>query len=100
VEIQLSSGAESFPVSQISGNKERLRLQFENLPLAKRRELVRVVLCRADAWIGEEYPPDNPLRSLASIVRCVFELFYNTWKERRTKNTPAADETVSKSEAV
>ena len=98
VEIQLSSGAESFPVTQISGNKERIRLQFENLPLSKRRELVRVVLCRADAWIGEEYPPDNPFRSLLSIIRCVFELFYNTWKERRGKNTPA--ETTSKSEAV
>jgi len=100
VEIQLSSGAESFPVSQISGDKERLRLQFENLPLAKRRELVRVVLCRADAWIGEEYPPDNPLRSLVSIVRCVFELFYNTWKERRGKNKPAANDTASKSETA
>jgi len=98
VEIQLSSGAESFPVTQISGDKERLRLQFENLPLSKRRELVRVVLCRADAWIGEEYPPDNPFRSLVSIIRCVFELFYNTWKERRAKNKPA--DATSKSEAA
>ncbi|MBU9809921.1 UDP-forming cellulose synthase catalytic subunit [Rahnella sp. C60] len=98
VEIQLSSGAESFPVTQISGDKARLRLQFENLPLSKRRELVRVVLCRADAWIGEEYPPDNPFKSLLSIIRCVFELFYNTWKERRVKNKPA--DAASKSEAA
>ncbi|GAA3907216.1 MULTISPECIES: UDP-forming cellulose synthase catalytic subunit [Gibbsiella] len=98
VEIQLSSGAESFPVRQISGDKDRLRLQFKNLSLPRRRELVRIVLCRADAWIGESYPQDNPLRSLASIVRCVFELFYNTWKERRAKNKPAAP--ASKGEAA
>lgn len=98
VEIQLSSGAESFPVRQVSGDKERLRLQFKNLSLPRRRELVRIVLCRADAWIGESYPQDNPLRSLASIVRCVFELFYNTWKERRAKNKPAAP--ASKGEAA
>ena len=98
VEIQLSSGAESFPVSQVSGNKERIRLQFENLPLSKRRELVRVVLCRADAWIGEEYPQDNPFKSLLSIIRCVFELFYNTWKERRAKDKPA-DATSTSEEA-
>jgi cellulose synthase (UDP-forming) len=100
VEIQLASGAESFPVSQISADKDRLRLQFENLPLDKRRELVRVVLSRADAWIGDEYPQDRPLHSLFGIVRCVFDLFFGTWRERRAKNKTLAKESASKSEAA
>ena len=98
VEIQLASGAESFPVSQISANKDRIRLQFENLPLDKRRELVRVVLSRADAWIGDEYPQDRPLHSLLGIVRCVFDLFFGTWRERRAKNK--LQKSSSKSEAA
>lgn len=100
VEIQLASGAESFPVSQISADKDRLRLQFENLPLDKRRELVRVVLSRADAWLGDEYPQDRPLRSLFGIVRCVFDLFFGTWRERRAKNRMLAKESAGKSEAA
>ena len=98
MEIQLASGAESFPVSQISANKDRIRLQFENLPLDKRRELVRVVLSRADAWIGDEYPQDRPLHSLLGIVRCVFDLFFGTWRERRAKNK--LQKSSSKSEAA
>lgn len=98
VEIQLASGAESFPVSQISANKDRIRLQFENLPLDKRRELVRVVLSRADAWIGDEYPQDRPLHSLFGIVRCVFDLFFGTWRERRAKNK--LQKSATKSEAA
>lgn len=98
VEIQLASGAESFPVSLISADKDRLRLQFENLSLNKRRELVRVVLSRADAWIGDEYPQDRPLHSLFGIVRCVFDLFFGTWRERRAKNK--LEKLARKSEAA
>jgi cellulose synthase (UDP-forming) len=99
VEIQLHSGSVSFPVSKITSHDGILRLRFENLTLEKRRELVRVVLARADAWLGDEYPQDNPLRSLGSIVRCVFELFYNTWKERRAKKK-SAEPADSKSETA
>lgn len=38
-------------------------------------------LCLANA----PYPRDRSLRSFASIVRCVFNLFYNFRKERNQK---------------
>lgn len=85
VELRLQSGAVCIPVSLIGGDANVIRLMFEEMALDKRRELVRVVLARADAWIEPPYPMDRPLRSFASIVRCVFELFYNTWKERGQK---------------
>lgn len=70
-----------------------IRLQFdENIPLSRRRELVRVVLARADAWINPPRPQDNPFRSFVTILRCVFELFWLTWKTRRSqrRQPPAA----------
>ena len=52
-----------------------LRLKFdEDIPLSRRRELVRVVLARADAWINPPRPQDNPFRSFFTILRCVFEI--------------------------
>jgi cellulose synthase (UDP-forming) len=70
-------------VSKISGDEETIRLRFGTMPLARRRELVRVVLARADAWIQPEYKQDNPLVSLGTIIRTVFELFWLSWKDRR-----------------
>lgn len=89
VELRLQSGAVCIPVSLIGADANVIRLMFEAMPLEKRRELVRVVLARADAWIVPPYPKDRPLHSFASIVRCVFELFYNTWKERGQKRKNA-----------
>ncbi len=91
VELRLQSGGVCIPVSLIDAGPDVIRLMFEEMPLEKRRELVRVVLARADAWIAPPYPKDRPFHSFASIVRCVFELFYNTWKERgqRRKNAKA-----------
>ena len=43
----------------------------------------RVVLSRADAWINPPKPQDNPFRSMLTIMRCVFDLFWLTWKTRR-----------------
>lgn len=81
----LHSGAISLPVSTIGADDGVIRLQFAEIPLSRRRELVRVVLARADAWIKPEGPKDKPLRSLLTIVRTVFELFWLTWKDRRAK---------------
>lgn len=98
VELLLQSGAVCFPVSLIDADEKIIRLEFQPMPLSKRRELVRVVLARADAWISEPYPQDRILHSLGSIVRCVFELFYNTWKERGSKKKAPIKE--AKGEAV
>lgn len=84
VELLLQSGAISIPVKTMGVEGEFIRLMFaEDIPLARRRELVRVVLSRADAWINPPKPQDNPFRSMLTIMRCVFDLFWLTWKTRR-----------------
>ena len=69
----------------IAYDEQYIRLMFDEIPLDRRRELVRVVLARADAWINPPKPQDNPFRSLFIIVRSVFDLFWLTWKDRREK---------------
>lgn len=84
VELLLNSGAIAIPARMIAANDRDIRLMFdENIPLSRRRELVRVVLARADAWIHPPRPQDNPFRSFCTILRCVFELFWLTWKSRK-----------------
>ena len=83
IELQLKSGSISIPVQVVASDEQAIRLQFEEIPLDRRRELVRVVLARADAWINPPKPQDNPFRSLLIIIRCVFDLFWLTWKSRR-----------------
>ncbi|WP_165431335.1 UDP-forming cellulose synthase catalytic subunit [Atlantibacter hermannii] len=83
IELQLQSGSISIPVNVIGADDEFIRLMFEDIPLSRRRELVRVVLARADAWIRPPKPQDNPFRSLVIIIRSVFDLFWLTWKSRR-----------------
>lgn len=83
IELLLQSGAILIPVKTIATDEESIRLMFEDISLARRRELVRVVLSRADAWIHPPKPQDNPFRSLGTIMRCVFDLFWLTWKDRR-----------------
>ncbi|MGK3194850.1 UDP-forming cellulose synthase catalytic subunit [Enterobacter soli] len=83
IELLLQSGAISIPVKVVTTDERYIRLMFDDIPLSRRRELVRVVLARADAWIQPPKPQDNPFRSLATIVRCVFDLFWMTWKTRR-----------------
>lgn len=84
VELILQSGAISIPVSVMGMDEDYIRLMFdENIPLSRRRELVRVVLCRADAWVQPPRPQDKPFRSFGTILRCVFELFWLTWQSHR-----------------
>ena len=95
IELLLQSGAISIPVKVVTTDERYIRLMFDDIPLSRRRELVRVVLARADAWIQPPKPQDNPFRSLATIVRCVFELFWMTWKTRRAKPPRAGKSTGS-----
>ncbi len=83
IELLLHSGAIALPVQTIASDESAIRLMFNDIPLARRRELVRVVLARADAWIHPPKPQDNPFRSMLTIVRCVFDLFWLTWRSRR-----------------
>mgnify|MGYP004705582133 FL=1 len=83
IELLLHSGAIALPVQTVASDENAIRLMFNDIPLARRRELVRVVLARADAWIHPPKPQDNPFRSMLTIVRCVFDLFWLTWRSRR-----------------
>ncbi|WP_426817210.1 UDP-forming cellulose synthase catalytic subunit [Winslowiella sp. 2C04] len=85
IDLLLQSGAISIPVKTMGASDGVIRMKFEEMPLSRRRELVRVVLARADAWIQPPHQPDNPLRSLLTIIRTVFELFWLTWQARRDK---------------
>ncbi|WP_053115687.1 UDP-forming cellulose synthase catalytic subunit [Winslowiella iniecta] len=85
IDLLLHSGAICIPVKTMGANDGVIRMKFEEMPLSRRRELVRVVLARADAWIQPPHQPDNPLRSLLTIIRTVFELFWLTWQARRDK---------------
>ena len=84
VELILESGSISIPARMVSFDDRFIRLMFdEDIPLARRRELVRVVLARADAWIQPPRPQDNPFRSFGTILKSVFDLFWLSWKARR-----------------
>ncbi|MDT1786184.1 cellulose synthase, partial [Salmonella enterica subsp. enterica serovar Oslo] len=89
VQIQ-QTVAFTIPAQLVTSDERFLRLKFdEDIPLSRRRELVRVVLARADAWINPPRPQDNPFRSFFTILRCVFELFWLTWKTRRSQRNRA-----------
>lgn len=90
IELLLQSGAISIPVKTVAADEAFVRLMFHDIPLARRRELVRVVLARADAWINPPMLQDNPFRSMLTIMRSVFDLFWLTWKFRRQNSEARA----------
>jgi len=102
IDLLLQSGAISIPVKTMGASDGVIRMKFEEMPLSRRRELVRVVLARADAWIQPPHQPDNPLRSLLTIIRTVFELFWLTWQARRDKRkaSKAAENPVQEDNAA
>ncbi|WP_288878141.1 UDP-forming cellulose synthase catalytic subunit [uncultured Kosakonia sp.] len=97
IELLLHSGAIALPVQTIASDENAIRLMFNDIPLARRRELVRVVLARADAWIHPPKPQDNPFRSMLTIVRCVFDLFWLTWRSRRENRRLCAEKVQEES---
>lgn len=97
IELLLHSGAIALPVQTVASDENAIRLKFNEIPLARRRELVRVVLARADAWIHPPKPQDNPFRSMLTIVRCVFDLFWLTWRSRRENRRLRAEKVQEES---
>jgi cellulose synthase (UDP-forming) len=78
VQIELPVGERTavLPGRVIAWDGEVLRVAFENLTLRQQRELVRVVLCRADAWLDwEEHPVDRPLHAVREIFTSIGGLF-------------------------
>lgn len=86
IELILQASSLLIPVTVIPGKAgEPIRLNFRDMPLARRRELVRIVLARSDAWLKPLSKPDKPLLSLWIIIQTVFELFWLTWQARRQR---------------
>jgi cellulose synthase (UDP-forming) len=75
VELPIGSGSTIVP-GQIVGTRSRLRVMFTNMTLRQQRDVVRIVLCRADAWLDwEDLPVDRPLRSVGQILHSIGGLF-------------------------
>lgn len=77
VEVELPMGSNSAVVpGQVVGTRDRLRVMFVNMTLRQQRDIVRIVLCRADAWLDwEDHPIDQPLRSVGRIFGTIRGVF-------------------------
>lgn len=76
IELPVGDRTAVLPGRVVAWDGEVLRVAFEQLTLRQQRDLVRVVLCRADAWLDwEEHPVDRPLRSVREILSSIFGLF-------------------------
>ena len=76
IELPVGDRTAVLPARVVAWDGEELRVAFEQLTLRQQRDLVRVVLCRADAWLDwEEHPVDRPLRSVREILSSIGGLF-------------------------
>ena len=76
IELPVGDRTAVLPGRVVAWDGEILRVAFEQLTLRQQRDLVRVVLCRADAWLDwEEHPVDRPLRSVREILSSIGGLF-------------------------
>ena len=77
IEIELPIGERSAVIpGRIVGTRGRLRVMFTEMNLRQQRDLVRVVLCRADAWLDwEDHPIDRPMRSVGTIMHSISGMF-------------------------
>jgi len=85
VEMLLNNANICIPAERVFGNEHILRLQFSDMDLHKRRELVRVVLARADAWLETPHQPDSLHKSLGGIIRSGARLWGIFWRARQRK---------------
>jgi len=76
IEMPIGERTTVLPARVIAWDDEALRVAFDELTLRQQRDLVRIVLCRADAWLDwEEHPIDRPLRSVREILISIGGLF-------------------------
>ena len=97
VQLELAVGARTavLPARVIAWDGEVLRVAFEQLTLSQQRDLVRVVLCRADAWLDwEEHPVDRPLHSVREILHSIGGLFVRGNLDERARPRQRARERV------
>ncbi len=76
IELPVGDHTAVLPARVVAWDGEVLRVAFEQLTLRQQRDLVRVVLCRADAWLDwEDHPVDRPLRSVREVLSSIGGLF-------------------------
>lgn len=83
IELELNSGATSIPVAKTINSAKGCALQFDDMTITQRRELVRIVLARADAWVSKPRAKDHPLRSVKTIFQCIFDVLIAAIDDRR-----------------
>src|SRR5207237_7970648 len=95
VEVELPMGETSTVIpGQVVGTRDRLRVMFVNMTLRQQRDLVRIVLCRADAWLDwEDHPIDQPLRSVGRIFHSIGGVFRRGVRLRPARTGVLAPET-------
>ncbi|SEI81790.1 cellulose synthase (UDP-forming) [Azotobacter beijerinckii] len=75
IEIACHGHTVVFPAQAIEGDGRELRLYFGPLDIGQRRELVRIVMGRADAWLANgTRRTDHPLRAFWSVLRNALSL--------------------------
>ncbi len=68
LELPVGNTTAKLPAKHVSWSQRALRVRFPDMPIGLERELVKVVMCRADAWTHwDNVPPDNVWRSLGRI---------------------------------
>ncbi|WP_374469713.1 UDP-forming cellulose synthase catalytic subunit [Phenylobacterium sp.] len=89
VEVDAAERSFGFPVQTLGAGRGRVRLMFTDMSLEARRELVRVVMGRADAWPA----PDELLRwtawqSFLDLWRASLSLLF-WWRVSTDRRAPA-----------
>lgn len=87
IEIYLNQVPMVFPVETLYRDDESIRFKFKNLPVAQRRELVKVVMGRADAWLpnSTESKENNIFSSIWRVMRAVSGLFQESIKNKNNR---------------
>ncbi|QIP54760.1 UDP-forming cellulose synthase catalytic subunit [Hafnia alvei] len=85
VELLLNNSEVCIPAVKVFSNDHSLRLQFGDVGLHKRRELVRVVLARADAWLDTPHAPDRLSHSMKGVISSAARLWGIFWRGRQRK---------------
>jgi cellulose synthase (UDP-forming) len=76
IELPIGNRTTVLAARVIAWDGETLRVAFDELTMRQQRDLVRIVLCRADAWLDwEDHPIDRPLRAVGEILGSIVGLF-------------------------
>lgn len=88
IEIYLNSTPMAFPVETVFRDDQTIRFKFEELPIPQRRELVKVVMGRADAWLPDAAEPkeNNVLMSIWRVIRAIGGLFQESMQKKKEKD--------------